>query len=205
MMMIRLGSLLMLLAAMIYVPSASAANSLNEPFTSAFTRLDHAACVTLFHRGGRIGCGTADHSLQIGRLKYFDGNLPEDTSESYVAVMEDFLLTQQSISTLLGDSAEGTLKGVLVLNSTSSDGSSANTDQVRLYSLESQTPQGYNTPSQSLSYGNYNYKWNSNGQGLFQYDLYGLPMAFVKDSDVCESLRGISQSSTEEKDEIVGE
>jgi len=159
-------------------------SALDQPFSDSFTKLNHAPCVSLYHRNGRIGCGTESRSLQTGQLQYFDGSLP-DTDDPYVAVMKDYLLTAQSLDTLVAATSNGLLQGVLVLNSTSDSNSN---DQV-FRSPDSQTPRGYNTPSQYLNYGYSSYAWNSRGEDLLLLDLYGLPMAYVLESDVSQSLR----------------
>jgi len=171
---------------------ASSDTGLDRPFTSSFATLSHAPCVTLFHRNGRLGCGTEDRSNQIGMLKYFDGSLP-NMNEPWVAVIEDYKLTANNMDTLLAVRG-GFLQGILVLNSTAEDGSSEG--QHTYNSPDSQTPRGYGTPDQYLSYGYSQYKWNANGQNLFSYDLFGIPMAFVTESDVSDSLREDSQSDT---------
>ena len=43
--------------------------SLSEPFNNDhFESLPHAPCVTLYHRTGRVGCGTYSHDVMTGRL-----------------------------------------------------------------------------------------------------------------------------------------
>lgn len=179
--------------ALLLAPTSATDTDLNKPFSASLAKLDHAPCITLYYRYGRVGCGTEDRSIQVGQLQYFDGSLPQ-TKEPYVAVMEDYMLTAQSLDTLLA-ARGGLLQGVLVVNSTASDGSSNSKDH-SFYSPDAQAPQGYGTPSQYLQYGNYYYQWNSKGQNLFSYDLFGLPMALVVDSEVSESLRQESQSSS---------
>ena len=183
------------------VSAGDASSSLNKPFTASYRRLDHAACVSLFVRNGRLGCGTEDRSVQIGRLEYFDGELP-NVDQPYVAVMEEYMLNEASFKTLAygQENSNGNLQGVLVLNSTNYD---SNND-ASYRSPDAVYPQGYGTPSQGINYGYYKYPWNANGENLLDYDFYGLPMAFVKDSDVSDSLR---QTSLEESrnSEIVAE
>lgn len=173
--------------------SSSAASSvyrIDQPFSKSFSRLDHAPCVTLFYRNGKIGCGTNDHSVQIGELKYFDGdNLKDDGNEPYVAVMDDYLLKKSSMSILMSAVSKGKIQGLLVLNSTVNN---KNEDEL-FYSPEDLAPQGYGTPSANLNYGNYQYAWNSLGSGIIQYDLHGLPMAYVTDADVSQVLRAEAQ------------
>lgn len=186
------------LCALVVLARADDEASLNKPFTASYSRLDHAACVSLFHRDGRLGCGTEDHSVQIGRLEYFDGELP-GSDEAYVAVMEEFMLNEQSFKTLaLGQ--QGSLQGILVLNSTNYNGS----EDAAYRSPDSIYPQGYGTPSQSINYGYFSYPWNANGENLMDYDLHGIPMAFVKDSDVSDSLRQTAMDGSKNS-EIVAE
>ena len=66
---------------------------------------------------------------------------------------------------------------------------SSNKDSNTYYSPASQTPGGYNTPSAKLTYGNNAYQWNPKGEGLLEYNLYGVPIGYVYDSDVATSLR----------------
>lgn len=123
------------------VPSLSEDTALDKPFSANLAKLSHAPCVTLYYRYGRMGCGTADRDLQVGQLQYFDGNLP-NAEEPYVAVVEDYMLTAASISTLMA--AKGNLQGILVLNSTSNNGNNDGQQQndYSYYSPDSQTPQG---------------------------------------------------------------
>lgn len=174
--------------------------ALDQPFTSSYSSLQHVPCVTLFHRNGRVGCGTEDHSLQVGKLVYFqEGTLPTaaDTKDPYVALVEDYDLTATNLNTLSTAKDAGLLKGILVLNSTSSSGNNNNNqNQNTFYSPDSSTPQGYGTPSDGVNYGNTAYQWNSLGQGLLDIDLYGVAMAFVFDSTVAATLRQEAQSSS---------
>lgn len=170
--------------------SAKADTALDEPFTSSFARLSHAPCVTLFYRNGRFGCGTESQDLQKGQLQYFDGSLPE-TDEPYVAVMEDYDLSATSMNTLMAAYGKN-LQGVLVLNSTVTDSE----NDFSYYSPDTKYPNAYGTPSASLQYGNYQYPWNSKGEGLVQKDYYGLPLAYVTEEDVCESLRAESKDQS---------
>jgi nicastrin len=87
---------------------------------------------------------------------------------------------------------DGRLQGILILNSTSVQNNGGNS----IYSPESAAPQGYDTPSAQLNYGYIQYKWNSRGEGLTMLDFFGIPMAYVTDSAVAQSLREESQSSS---------
>jgi nicastrin len=172
--------------------------SLDHPFTQSFTKLSHAACVALYFRNGRVGCGTDDRSLNIGELYYFQGSLPDNRENSYVMVVEDYDLTADTIATLSA-AADGKLRGVLIVNSTksSSDGSyiSGSQDTNTYLSPASKTPQGYNTPSADLNYGYNAYQWNPKGEGLLDMNLIGMPMAYISNSDVASSLRQESQKN----------
>jgi nicastrin len=170
--------------------SSKADTALDEPFTSSFARLSHAPCVTLYYRNGRIGCGTESQDLQKGQLQYFDGTLPE-SDEPYVAVMEDYDLSATSMNTLMAAYGKK-LQGVLVLNSTSND----NDKEFTYRSPDTKYPLALNTPSQKLQYGYYKYAWNAQGEGLLQKDYFGLPMAYVIEEEVAESLRAESKDQT---------
>jgi nicastrin len=183
---------------------ASATNELDQPFSSNFANLVHAPCVTLFHRNGSMGCGTQERSLQRGQLRYFDGSLPQ-TEDPYVAVIEDYMLTAETFQTL-SVAQGGLLQGILVLNATTSSDTSRNSyvGENSYRSPDSQNPQGYGTPSEGLQYGYYQYAWNAKGEDLFAYDLFGIAMAYVMDSDMCEILRKDSSSDSSD-DAIVAE
>jgi len=179
---------------------------IDQPFQDSFNNLEHAACVTLFHRNGRLGCGTEDRSLHIGKLVYYDYSnsngaaIKTSSNEDFVVVMEEYDLTAEALNKLVQTNANadssnnnnGRLKGFLFLNSTSID---ANRDQA-YHSPAAQAPRGYGTPSQNLWYGNNRYPWNSQGQGLNLYDFYGYPMAYVMDSDVSNALRDEAKRET---------
>jgi nicastrin len=177
---------------LLYSISAEDGTTLNKPFESSFARLQHAPCVSLYHRNGRQGCGTEGHKVQNGQLQYFDGSLPS-YDKPYVAVMEEYRLSAQNVKTLMAASATGLLQGVLVLNSTSSS-----SDDITYKSPESQTPQGYGTPSEGINYGYYAYPWNPKGENILGADLYGLPMAYVLDSSVSSTLRDEAQDQSKE-------
>ncbi|GKY99432.1 hypothetical protein MPSEU_000897800 [Mayamaea pseudoterrestris] len=175
---------------------------LNQPFAASVTKLQHAPCTTLFYRDGRVGCGTQERSNQVGELVYFGGssNGLSGRDEPYVAVMEDYMLTAKSLNTLLAARKNnGLLQGILVLNATNHEDDTKDADDASNThrSPDAQAPQGYGTPSEQLSscngMNNYAYAWNSKGEGLFHYDLFGLPMAYVLDSDVSDALRLESQ------------
>lgn len=165
----------------------------DQPFTSSFSSLQHAPCVSIFHRNGRTGCGTEDHSVDVGHLFYYKGSLP-NTMYDYVALVEDYDLTSSTLTTL-SKAKGGLLKGILVLNSTDASGKS---NQNTFYSPDSRSPQGYGTPSVDLNYGYTAYPWNDLGEDLFSFDLFGVAMAYVPDSTTAESLREEAKSSTKE-------
>lgn len=165
--------------------------ALDQPFTSSYSALQHVPCVTLFYRNGRMGCGTEEHSVSVGKLEYFQGSLPV-AQHDYVALVEDFDLTANTLD-ILSAAKGGLLKGILVLNSTSASGG---TNQNTFSSPDSPTPQGYGTPSADLDYGYTEYQWNSRGEGLFEYDLFGVPMALVTDAAVAQTLRSEAQSNS---------
>ena len=167
---------------MVNAAKNSANPSLNEPFNSAnFESLPHYACVTLFHRSGRAGCGTVGHAVQTGRLLHWETVSGTTTSSSsgssttakrsvtpYVAVMEEQFYAAINVAKLVyfsslydvgGDygiaEEGGPLRGIVVLANNNSTTS-------LLSSPEPYTPQGQGTPSASLSVGN-SYAWNTQG------------------------------------------
>jgi len=203
----RISSLtaLLLLASSAFFGDVLVQATLDEPFSSSFSQLEHAPCTRLFTRNGQMGCGTESRSVDVGKLVYYEGSLPS-TDENYVSVVEDYDLTAETLDTLL-QARGGLLKGILVLNSTSSSSSSGSRSGSRATSPDSVTPQGSGTPSYNVNYGYSGYKWNSKGEGLFGYDLYGVAMALVPDSDVAQSIRqnALGQSAGGSKADIVAE
>jgi nicastrin len=158
----------------------------DQPFNS-LSDLKHAPCVSLFYRNGRMGCSTDDRSVEAGKLIYYQGSFP-NTQQDFVAVVEDYDLTAETVNSLL-TAKGGLLKGILVLNSTSTDASSKRGSSAQSPSLDRTMPQGYGSPSANVNYGYTMLKWNANGQGLLDYDLHGVPMAYVQDSDAAQSVR----------------
>lgn len=172
-------------------------SSMDKPFQkSTFKNLKHSACVGLYHRNGRSGCGTTDRDIQNGPLHYYNGaeNLPSETN--YVAVLEEYKFSAKIVTSLMGQSGSF-LQGILVLNGTvtdtSSDSKSVNMDGV--VSPGPVYPLGYTTPSANIGYGNTQYPWNGNGDGLNQYDLYGVPIVYVNEEESSQFIRQASQST----------
>jgi len=199
--------------------------SLDKPFQSSFEHLPHVPCVSLFHRNGRVGCGTLGRSTMTGRLLHWSTVVSsEDGSNSvanvppYVVVIDerdysndnvDKIVSYAVSATEVGGSkyddenkaGAGVLRGILVLNSTAVDEVSSSKRRLdgdeSYYSPEPQTPQGENTPSEQISVG-INHAWNSNGDGLTNRDMYGIPTAYIADSSVASYLYSVSleQSKT---------
>jgi nicastrin len=167
--------------------SALATNSiLNRPFTSSFYRLQHAACVSLYTRLGKQGCGTSSRDIQAGELHLYkgEGSLSSNTVFApYVALLPEEQLSKEAIEDILSNNKKGYLQGILVTNS------SSNTN---LYSPAPRSPNGKRTPSQALNYGNSAYGWNSKGDYLLQLDFKGVPLALILDREVSDAL--ISES-----------
>lgn len=163
--------------------------SLDEPFQSSFHHLQHIPCVTLYHRNGRVGCGTIDRDTQAGPLFYYDGSTSPPQDQAFVAVIEEYYMTTDTISTLIASNAGGNLKGVLVLNSTYTNNDSQYNSPGSIY------PLGYNTPSANIAYGNSQFPWNANGDGLNDYDMYGVPMVYVDGEDASGYIRESAQKT----------
>ena len=172
------------------VSATSKSTSLDEPFQSSFKNLPHSPCVTLYYRNGRIGCGTTDRDVQTAPLFYYDGSSKPESGVDFVAVIEEFAMKSSVISTLLADNANGELKGILVLNSTDSENGND------YASPGPQYPMGYGDPSAALSYGNIQFPWNGNGDGLILKDLYGVPMVYVNEWEASNYIREASQDAT---------
>ncbi|EJK77240.1 hypothetical protein THAOC_00937 [Thalassiosira oceanica] len=192
--------------------SASSA-SLDVPFNSAhFEALPSAACVTLYHRSGRAGCGTFSRATMTGRLLDWtsvtssnnaDEASPSTTVPPYVAVIDEKDYTLENVARLQSYASEylagdefgpvdegGPLRGVLVLAGGSSSGNSSESDN-NSRSPEPMTPSGYGTPMSSLTIGS-SYAWNVYGDGLAMANMYGLPTVLVTDTDTSSYLRGVA-------------
>lgn len=162
--------------------------SLDEPFQSAFHSLKHSPCVTLYNRKGRSGCGTVDREAQSGPIYYYDGksSVPQ---EAFVAVIEEYQLTSKTMNALMSNDANGNLKGVMVLNGTQADDTNEYASPGPIY------PLGYSTPSEDISYGNNAFPWNAQGDGLIQYDLYGVPLVYINEYDTSSYIRNAAQDA----------
>lgn len=160
--------------------------SLDEPFQSSFHHLQHSACVTLYHRNGRVGCGTIDRETQAGPIYYYDGN-SVPSGRDFVAVIEEYQLTAEVINSLLSSSSNGNLKGIMVLNGTQADDTNEYASPGPIY------PLGTSTPSEGISYGNNAFPWNAKGDGLIQFDLYGVPLVYIKEYETSYYIRNAAQ------------
>jgi len=157
---------------------------LNQPFVDSFTKLTHSPCVSVFHRNGRSGCSTSSSSSNkhVGQLVLVNQAELPNVQQNFVAVVPEPVWDADMVNALVAGKG-GFLQGILVVNATQSS-SSSNT---YYYSPAGIYPQGTNTPSVNINpYPDY--AWNQNGQGLLHYDLYGLPVAYVADSNVADSL-----------------
>lgn len=161
--------------------------SLDEPFQSAFHNLVHSPCVTLYNRKGRAGCGTVDRETQSGPIYYYDGESDVPSGETFVAVIEEYQLTANTINALMSSNLDGNLKGIIVLNGTEADDTNEYASPGPIY------PLGYSTPSEGISYGNSAFPWNAKGDGLIQYDLYGVPLVYINEYDTSYYIRNASQ------------
>ena len=171
--------------------------SLNEPFQQSFHNLKHSPCVTLYNREGRTGCGTVDRDTQSGPMYYYDGSSGTPDVESYVAVIEDYMMTAKAINTLLSSNTNGNLKGIMVLNSTDVDEPDSYASSGPVY------PLGYGTPSEGISYGENQFPWNSNGDGLIHSDLYGVPMVYINEFETSYYIRNVVKDDGDENANLI--
>jgi nicastrin len=183
--------------------------SINSPFThQSFSKLEHAPCVSLFTRNGRVGCGTASRSVELGKLVYYKNAAAaaanDQPTSTIVIVVEDYAWTAETITTMQ-NIAE--LAGILVLNSTSvNDEDQDGNNNAIMPSPDARTPQGYGTASASLNYGNTQYAWNAYGEGLLELNLHGIPVAYVSNVNVADSIRDESKKNDNvRRHEIVAE
>ena len=187
---------------------------LDQPFASSvFSNIDHFPCVTLYHRNGRIGCGTLDReNSPESSILYWKNVIPSndqsndndnDEVVSYVAVMTDFEYTNENMESLLALDAEDSsisLQGVLILNHTVSE------DQITPTSPESMYPQGYNTPSANLAqFTNNQYAWNPTGDSNMYQDYYGIPSILISNKELSSYIytRAKQQSLTMDGSKVV--
>ena len=164
--------------------------SLDEPFQSAFKDLQHSGCVTLYNRNGRAGCGTVDRESESGPLFYYNSgsssSFPSNDGQDFVAVIEEYQLSYETVASIM-KAGSSYVKGILVLNSTNVNNDGEFASQGPIY------PLGYNTPSAGVSYGNIQFPWNNNGDGLVQQDMYGVPIAYILDDESSDYIREAAQ------------
>jgi len=170
--------------------------TLNEPFQTELKSLPHAPCVSLFHRNGRIGCGTVGRDEMTGTLLHWTTLTSDNYYSSamaqispFVAVLDEFEYTSDvidQISSFSSDDGTALVQGILILNSTSS-ASYLNAAPV--------SPKGQNTPSYQLTPG-YDYEWNANGDGLMLKDMYGIPSGFLGDEEIATYILQVSKDQS---------
>lgn len=171
------------------VGATTHSTSLDEPFQNSFKNIKHSACVTLYNRQGRAGCGSTDRDSQSGSLFYYDGSKSLPYGYDFVAVIEEFDMTADIIGNIVSANANGNVKGIVVLNSTDVNDTNEYSSPGAMY------PLGYNTPSADVSYGNIQFPWNGNGEGLNQYDLYGVPMVYLNEYETSHYIRDAAQDT----------
>jgi nicastrin len=144
--------------------------SLDKPFqTASLDRLKQVPCVTLYHRNGRIGCGSWTRDVSTGILSRFSSSATVNGAVVWVLTQDEF--TPSNVQQLVASNSEKMSQGILVLNISSSSS---------FYdSPAATTPNGANTPSENLPYDNT--EWNPYGNALELLDLYGTPIFYVPD------------------------
>ena len=159
--------------------------SIDKPFQAkSLDRLTHVPCVTVYHRNGRIGCGTWTRDAATGVLARFSSSL-SSLEEKVVWVMTQDEFTSSNVKELVSELTQG----ILVLNITSSTTSSP----------AATTPNGAGTPAQDLAYDD-NVEWNPNGNGIESLDLYGTPTMYVPDPTTSSYLL---QVATEQQQQLL--
>ena len=129
------------------------ATTLSQPFNNKhFANIPHAACVTLFTRNGRVGCGTFDRNVQTGRLVSWTAVASKNNDANgadrqladlaivppYVAVVDESEYTAETVAQLINYSQGfnagdqygtveigGPLRGILVLAAANGGGAAA--------------------------------------------------------------------------------
>ena len=195
--------------------------SLNEPFNN-LESLPHKPCVTLYHRNGRVGCGTLERDVMTGRLLHWSAvvtNNNDNNNNNNVQQQQQSSSSKQTVPPYVAvvDEAEYTSQTIKMLQTFSSnfaagndygpvtDGGGplrgvlvlstdpSNTNDVKFPSPEPLTPQGDGTPSESLTVGS-SYEWNvnNNGDGLTDLDMVGIPTVYVADTQTSTYLRNVA-------------
>eukprot|EP00555_Chaetoceros_dichaeta_P011790 CAMPEP_0198268614 /NCGR_PEP_ID=MMETSP1447-20131203/37954_1 /TAXON_ID=420782 /ORGANISM="Chaetoceros dichaeta, Strain CCMP1751" /LENGTH=103 /DNA_ID=CAMNT_0043959755 /DNA_START=11 /DNA_END=318 /DNA_ORIENTATION=+ len=70
--------------------TSNRAPNLDEPFQDSFHQLSQTACVTLFSRDKRIGCGTQSRDNSKGTLLHWS-TLAETSEDSYASSLPSFV------------------------------------------------------------------------------------------------------------------
>lgn len=170
--------LIFLLASLPLSNAGQGKPSLDNPFQSALKKLPQKPCVSLFTRDGRIGCGTYSRDEMTGAMLewstlvnsdyYSDGTVASSLPE-FIAVVDEYEYNAATVEQIIASSDSTLLKGILVLNHTSSSSASLS----------------YTSPASQYPRGDA-YLWNPNGDDLLSKDMYGLPTAYVENADIAE-------------------
>lgn len=121
--------------------------------------------------------GTLLHWSTLTSSTAYYKDLEQDLP-SFVAVVDELDYTADVVSEIMAMNVNNKLvQGILIVNSTmiSSDATYANSAPT--------SPRGENTPSYQLT-PDYDYEWNTNGDGLMMEDLYGIPSGYVNDVEI---------------------
>ena len=161
--------------------------TLDNPFQTSLKKLPQKPCVSLFTRDGRIGCGTYSRDKMTGAMLewstlvnsdyYSSGTIAQSLPE-FIAVLDEYeynaAALEQIVASVTSDSS--LLKGIIVLNHTSSSSASLS----------------YTSPAPEYPSGA-DYPWNPNGDSLMLKDMYGVPTVYVEDEDIAEYIFTASQ------------
>ncbi len=180
--------LILLLASLPLSNAGRGKPSLDNPFQSALKKLPQKPCVSLFTRDGRIGCGTYSRDEMTGAMLewstlvnsdyYSDGTVASSLPE-FIAVVDEYEYNAATVEQIIASSDSSLLKGILVLNHTSSSSASLS----------------YNSPASQYPRGDA-YLWNPNGDDLLSKDMYGLPTAYVENADIAEYILTASKEQS---------
>ena len=145
--------------------------------------------MSLFTRNGRVGCGTSNRDSMTGQLiswsavvnsNYYDKL--SDSLPKFVAVLDEYEYNAQTVAQIVAlgsssDSSSYLLQGILVLNHTESSSAAL--------AYSSPAPEN---PSGDLYGNDDDYAWNTNGDGLINEDLFGVPTGFVADDAIASYI-----------------
>ena len=132
--------------------------------------------------------------LSLNQNQGDDGNGGDDDQQQqslslpeFVVILKDEEYTTESVQNIQALDGDGTLRGILVVNSTASSGDSDDGQQQQYTNPAPPSPRGEDTPSANLTPDN-DYEWNTFGNSLILEDMWGIPTGYVPDVNTASYL-----------------